>query len=173
MDPISWLIEAVDSLLIAPYRWPKNPIIGWWLGTVFVAMWCTILGEMTLSFAFWANRSHVKKVSQEMVERHNQSINALKAGNKDAYKAINKLANEAYSKTFFLQLAMASSSLWPVPLALAWMQTRFSGINFPLAFSAPVVGETIKYPFVFIPIYILSRIVFGKIKHYRTFRRVP
>ena len=52
MDPISWLIEAVDSLLIAPYRWPKNPIIGWWLGTVFVAMWCTILGEMTLSFAF-------------------------------------------------------------------------------------------------------------------------
>jgi hypothetical protein len=97
-----------------------------------------------------------------MVERHNQSMNALKAGDKGSYKAINKLANEAYGKTFFLQLAMASASLWPVPFALAWMQSRFSNVHFPLPFNMSLIGDSVSYPFVFIPLYILTRMLFGK-----------
>ena len=142
----------VDAFLIAPYRWPDIPDVGWWLGTTLLAAWCTILGKITLILAYRVNHSHVKEIEREMVDRHNQSVNALKAGNKPAYKAINRLANEAYGKTFFFQVAMACSSLWPVPFALGWMQARFSGVDFLL----PFTEETVSYPFVFIPLYIFT-----------------
>ncbi|MCP4665013.1 MAG: hypothetical protein GY849_01500 [Deltaproteobacteria bacterium] len=160
MDPISWIMKGIDSFLIAPYRWPGDPVVGWWLGTLLIAMWCTLLGEMTLALAYRANRRRMEAVSQEMVERHNQSLNALKSGNKPAYKAINRLANEAFGRSFFLQMAFACSSLWPVPFALGWMQTRFSDVDFPLLIDDMTVG----YAFVFIPLYVLVRIFFNKIK---------
>ncbi|MBW1797133.1 MAG: hypothetical protein JRJ21_01740 [Deltaproteobacteria bacterium] len=164
MDFFTWLMELVDAFLIAPYRWPQDPVLGWWLGTFILALWSTILGEITLAIAFRANRSHVKETTREMTEYHDRSMNALKAGDKGAYRAINKLANEAFGKTFFLQIAMASASLWPVACALGWMQTRFSNIRFPLPFDMPLLGETAGYPFIFIPLYILTRIIFGKVK---------
>jgi hypothetical protein len=166
MDHIALFVDMMDSFLIAPYRWPKNPMVGWWVGTFILAVWSTILGELTVALAFRANRSHVREAVQEMVERHNQSMNALKAGDKGSYKAINKLANEAYGKTFFLQLAMASASLWPVPFALAWMQSRFSNVHFPLPFNMSLIGDSVSYPFVFIPLYILTRMLFGKARKY-------
>ena len=57
------------------------------------------------------NVRHVKEDLEETSLRHTQSMNVLKAGDKESYKAINKLANEAYGKTFFLQVAMAAASL--------------------------------------------------------------
>ena len=106
-----------------------------------------------------------------MDQRHSESMNALKAGDKAAYKAINSLANEAFGKSFFLQVAMASASLWPVPCALAWLQIRFSSIRFPLLFDLPLIGNSVGAPFIFIPLYILARIIVGKIKGKRS--RVP
>jgi hypothetical protein len=163
MDAISWLVTGVDSFLIGPYRWPEDPVVGWWLGTFFLALWSTILGKMTFALAGRVNRFHVDAVSQEMVDRHRQSIHALQAGEKHAYKAINKLANDAYGKAFFLHIAMAASSLWPLPLALGWMGTRFSHIEFPLLFALPGFGKTVGYPFIFIPLYVLVRIMVGKV----------
>jgi hypothetical protein len=98
-----------------------------------------------------------------MSRRHGQSMNALKAGDRAAYKAINKLANEAFGRSFFLQVAMASASLWPIPCALAWLQIRFSSIRFPLFFDLPFIGDSVGYPFIFILLYILARIILGKI----------
>jgi hypothetical protein len=162
MDPLTWLIGKVDSVLIAPYRWPSNPLLGWWLGTSLLALWCVLMGEITSALAYRVNRSHVKGVSQELIDRHTQSMNALRAGNKEAYKAINQLANDAYGKTFFLQIAMAASALWPVPLALSWLQSRFAGIRFPFPIALPLVGGSVTYPFIFILLYILARVLFLK-----------
>jgi hypothetical protein len=145
-----------------PYRWPDNPLAGWWLGTCALALWAVLLGEISLGIAVRFNRFHIQSLEQDMVDRHHQSINALKSGDKLAYRAVNKLANEAYGKTFFLQLAMACSSLWPAALALAWLQTRFSRVGFPFLTESRTVG----YPFIFIALYILVRILFGKIKPY-------
>jgi hypothetical protein len=164
MDLIAWIVGRADLFLIAPYRWPGNPVAGWWLGTSMLAVWATVLGEITVALAFRANRSYVREVAREMSDRHDQSINALKAGDKDAYRAINKLANEAYGRTFFLQVAMGASSLWPVPFALAWLQTRFSGVDFFLPLKVPIIGDSVTYPFIFLPLYVLARIVFGKVK---------
>ena len=166
MDFLIWLTQRADIFLIAPYRWPENPLIGWWLGTFILAVWSTVLGEITMALAFRANRSYLKDLSQKMVQRHIQSLNALKAGNQAAYTDINRLANEAYGKTFFNQLAMAASSLWPAPFALAWLQCRFSDVTFPLPFTLPLVGEAVSYPFIFIPFYILTRLLFGKTREH-------
>ena len=100
----------------------------------------------------------------ETARRHDQSMNAMRAGDKVAYKAINKLANEAYGKTFFLQLAMAAASLWPIPLALAWLQLRFFRVDFPLPVELPFLGKSVGYPFVFLPAYILVRIAWNHVK---------
>ena len=162
MDSIRWAVELIDFLLITPFRWPDNPIAGWWLGTFCIALWSTLLGEFTAALAFRVNRSYVTEIAQEVLNRHNQSMNALKGGDKPAYKAINKLANEAYGKAFFMQLAMASASLWPVPFALGWMHIRFSSISFSLPFNVSYIGNSVGYPFIFIPIYIFVRIIIRK-----------
>ncbi len=166
VESLTWFVALIDPVLIAPYRWPSDPILGWWVGTTLVCLWCTLLGELTMALAFRANRSHIKAVVREMGQRHDQSMNALKAGDRGAYKSINKLANEAFGKTFFLQVSMAAASLWPVPFALGWMQSRFAGIDFPLPAEIPGLGEGVGYPFIFIPLYVLTRIAFGKVKKY-------
>ena len=162
MDIVSILINGIDQFLITPYRWPKNPMLGWWLGTVILAFWTTLLGRMTMALVMRVNLRHVQEGLEETSLRHTQSMNALKAGDKESYKAINKLANEAYGKTFFLQVAMATASLWPIPLALGWLQLRFSDVRFPLPPDLPFIGNSVGYAFVFIPLYILVRILVGK-----------
>jgi hypothetical protein len=100
-----------------------------------------------------------------MVRMHNLSVFALLSKNKKAYTSCNKEANDAFGKVFFSQIALGISSLWPVPFALAWMQTRFLDVSFALPISMPVIGDSVGYPFTFILIYILTYIVFGKVKH--------
>jgi hypothetical protein len=41
------------------------------------------------------------------------------------------------------------------------MQTRFQGVEFALAWPLDLLfGDCVAYPFIFIPMYILARIVF-------------
>lgn len=168
MDFVTGLINGVDQILIAPYRWPQNPVLGWWLGTFILALWTTLLGRMTMSLVMRMNLSHVKEGLAETSMRHNQSMNALKAGDKESYKAINQLANEAYGKTFFLQVAMAAATLWPIPLALGWLQLRFSEVRFPLPLDISLMSNGVGYAFVFIPLYILVRILTAKVINLRS-----
>jgi len=162
MDFVSGLINGIDQILITPYRWPENPMAGWWLGTSVIALWSALLGRITMALVMHVNLRHVREGLAETTLRHTQSMNALKAGDKESYKAINKLANEAYGKTFFLQIAMAAASLWPIPLALGWLQLRFSEVRFPLPLEIPFLGGSVGYAFVFIPLYILVRILIAK-----------
>lgn len=82
-----------------------------------------------------------------------------------SYKALNKAANDAWGRHFFTMAAYSGGILWPVPFALAWMQTRFQGVEFELVFPLNrLLADNVGYPFIFIPMYILARIVF---KHLR------
>ena len=168
MDIVSGLINGIDQFLIAPYRWPNNPMLGWWLGTLILALWSTLLGRVTMALVMRVNLRHVKEGLEETSLRHKQSMNALKAGDKESYKAINKLANEAYGKTFFLQVAMAAASIWPIPLALGWLNLRFSAVKFPLPLNISILGDSVGYAFIFIPLYILVRILVGKVMKSRS-----
>ena len=67
-------------------------------------------------------------------------MEALKAGDRPAYEAANKLANEAFSKSFFMQLTLSATFFWPVFFALGWMQYRFLEIEFPIPGTGLVPG---------------------------------
>jgi len=160
------LMNQIDGALIFFYRISDVPIIGYYLGTFVLALLCVVIGQLTISLAFLANRRRIDADNSNMVRMQNLSIKALAAKNKGAYKAFNKEANEAFGKVFFMQIALAAASLWPVPFALAWMQTRFAEVEFPLPVTLPILGDTVGYTFSFFPILILAFMLFGKAKRY-------
>ena len=160
MDYIEYVINKIDPFLIAPYRWLEDPILSWWLGTFILAVWATIVGELTLAAVFRINRSTVKERMDQTDMYHQRSINALKSGDKRSYRAINRLANEAFGKSFFLMIAMGISSLWPAFLAAAWLQKRFGDILFHF----PLIKGGITFVPYFIVCYLLSRILVGQLK---------
>ncbi|MBW1721691.1 MAG: hypothetical protein JRJ78_06475 [Deltaproteobacteria bacterium] len=157
MDYIDWLLIMVDDFLIGPYRWFHHPLLGWWAGTFILALWASILGELTLAVAYRVNRSAVNERLEETSLYHQRSLNALKSGDKKSYKAINRLANEAFGKSFFLMMAMGMSSLWPAFMAAAWLQKRFGDIRFPF----PFVENGLNFVSYFIVCYIMTRILVG------------
>ena len=127
----------IDTLLIYPFRLPDSALAGVLLGTLVICALCIIIGELTAAGLFFAHKHYHTTLRKEMVDAHNSSVNALHAGSKEGYKAINRLANEKFGKYFFAQAAMGTASLWPLPFALWWMSLRFEGVAF---FTLPLTG---------------------------------
>lgn len=159
MDPLYWLLAQADPFLIAPYRWLGSAVPGWWLGTAVLCLWCTILGEATLAVVKRLNRVHLERQLNLMSEGQSKSWEALKSGDRLAYKGFNNQANESFGKSFFMQVAMGSSSLWPAFLALAWLQWRFGAVNVPF----PGTPWSMSYATAFIPVYIIMRVAWSLI----------
>ena len=155
----------IDQFFIFFFRFTDNPLIGYYTGIAVLSLISVILGEFTISIAFRFNKKFIDHDNSEMIKMQNLSIHALVAKDKTHYKACNHEANEAFGKVFFTQIALASSSLWPVPFAMAWMQTRFGDVAFMLPGKILFIGDSVGYAFTFIPMYILIRILFSKIEH--------
>ena len=149
----AWL----DELLIAPYRWPDDPITGLWLGTAVLALWAVLAGSLTMKLVYRVNRRHVTATGDEVAKMHEASMNALRGGDKEAWRGINRLGNEAFGKAFFLNIAMGASSLWPAFFAAAWLRMRFENVPFLTPF-----GE-INYAAGFIILYIVTRVLLSSI----------
>jgi hypothetical protein len=164
MDPIAWFLIKIDPLLIAPYRWFVNPLCGWWVGTFFLALWAGVLSELTLAAAYRANRGQIARNWQHTRYYHSQSFKAKQAGDEKAYTGINRLANEAFGKSFFLFAAMGMGSLWPAFFAAAWLNKRFGDIVFELPLWPGGVELNFLAPFVVL--YIAARMIIGRLKRY-------
>lgn len=160
MDYLKSILSAVDFLLIIPYRWIDDPILGWWLGTFILGIWASILGELTLAAGYRINRSAVSQRLDETSYYQERSLNALKSGDKRSYKAINQLANDAFGRSFFLLMAMGMSSLWPAFLAGAWLQSRFGDLRFFF----PFFNDGLNFVPFFIICYILARFLVSGVK---------
>lgn len=168
------VLRFLETLMIAPYRSVANPVAGFFIGTTCLAMVTVMLGEVVISISIRLNRRHLDTLTRNIVHHEALSMRAYAEGDKTSYKALNKVAHDAWGKHFFTMAAYSAGMLAPVPFALAWMQHRFHGVDFimgwPLQF---VFGETISYPFIFILLYILCRIVFKYIRpHLPYFKNV-
>lgn len=162
MDPLYQILAVVDPVLIAPYRWPADPMTGWWLGTALLCLWCTLVGEATMALVFRVNRRFVQRAAQDVSRLQEQSFKALEAGDKASYKGINKLANDAHGKAFFLQIAMGASSLWPAFFGAAWLMHRFSDLGVLIPLTPWAVGPLPAY----VALYLLVRVAFSRFKRY-------
>ena len=150
-----------DPALIAPFRVFGDPLTGFWVGCDVLALWCVLLGRATLAALERAGRSYYTRLDNEMRRSHDLSMEALHAGDKQAYLAINSMAHERFGKHFFARAALGMGSLWPVPFALGWLASRFEGIDL---FILPLLDKPVGYPFVFILLYIIERITFGRLE---------
>jgi len=164
------IFEFLDPWMIWAFRITDNPYVGFAIGIFWICLLATILGELCMAAIYFMNAKHFAKVNRDMVGHHNLSVKAIQVKNKEAWKACNSIANDAFGKNFFSHIALFASSLWIVPFAIGWMFYRFGEVEFVV----PLIGE-VGPPFIFIPVYIFCRWGFGKVKHhiplFRTIKR--
>jgi len=155
------LYAAFDPYLIWFYRITGYAFVDFLIGTFILALITLMIGEFTISLAYLANRKDIAKHIGDAVRYQNISVDAIEAGNKKAYSAANKVANEAFGKSFFQQIALSAGFLWPVPFALGWMHFRFADVDFRVIFTNWTVG----YAFVFFPLCVLAYLAIKRIKY--------
>ena len=161
-----------DSILISFYRITGFSLVDYFIGTTILAFLCIVIGELSVSLAIRFNRRYLDSMSREMKEKEMLSMAAYRAGDKAGYKSLNKEATDVWGKHFFTMIAYSAGILWPIPFALGWMQTRFSEVQFDLAFPLSLIfGKSVGYIFTFIPIYIFCRIVFKYMRPYLPYFR--
>ena len=156
-----------DAFLIFFYRLTGIPIVDYLIGTLFLSFLCVIIGELSISLALKFNKRHVDQMTEEMLEKERLSLVAYQSGDKDSYKALNKEATDVWGKNFFTMVAHSAGILWPIPFAMGWLNTRFADVSFPVAppFSF-FLKDGVGCMFSFIPMYILSRILFKYMRPY-------
>lgn len=164
VSAFSQFYYVIDPYIICFYRMTGIGIVDYMTGTFCLSMMAVVVGELTISLALRFNTGYLSGLSSQMTEKEMLSIQAYESGNMAGYKALNKEATDAWGKKFFAMMAHTAAILWPVPFALGWVQTRFGGIEFPIAFPFSLVTDTVGYSFSFFPIYVLARIVFGKFR---------
>lgn len=151
---------ALDVLFVWLFRLPLPSVAAFCAGLVLLALVLTVVGELCMAGAYFANRKHFARIAHEMTVNNNNSIRALARRDKTSYKACNALANEAFGQSFFSGLALFAASVWPVAFALSWLSFRYGGLEFPVPFTSHAVGVN----FLFIPLYVAVRYVFSKAK---------
>ena len=166
------LFYHVDGFLVFFYRITGVAPMDYFIGTFVLAMICVMVGEVSISLAIRFNKSYIDDLNREVDEKEALSIQAYEQDDKRSYRALNKDATDAWGKKFFTMAGYSAGLLWPIPVALGWMQTRFHGVEFPLAYPLSLlIDRSMGYIFSFIPIYILSRIIFKYLRPYLPYFR--
>ena len=155
------IMRFIDPVLIVPFRIVDEPLMGFFLGVFILGLLAVAVGDLTLSGAIRFNRRYLQDLTHTISHMEALSIQAYAAGDRHSYKALNQESNDAWGRYFFTMAAYSAGMLWPVPFALGWMQTRFQGVEFELVWPLNLlIADSVGYPFIFIPLYILARIVF-------------
>jgi hypothetical protein len=161
MTSLTAILTMLDPWFIAPYRWPSSAIGGYLLGTVILALQCVLLGDLSALAVAFLNRGHIGKLQQAMDKHHTLSETALRLGDKESYKAVNRQALDAFGHSFSLGAAIFSVSIWPMPFALAWMHLRFADAPLGLPMGVPFLGKTLHYVASFLVLYIAVRLAYS------------
>ncbi|MCL6611515.1 MAG: hypothetical protein K6T66_08250 [Peptococcaceae bacterium] len=156
---MDWWLK-LDGILIGLYRITGWPVPDYFIGTFLLAMITVVIGDFTTSLVFRANRGYYTRLNARLAELHELSMTALRLKEKSEYKAVNREANDTFGLLFFSMFGLSAAYLWPVFFALAWMQTRFAGISFPLF----IKGWTTGYFFTFLVCYLIARVIFAGLK---------
>jgi hypothetical protein len=160
--------QLLDPYLIWFYRLTGHAGVDFVIGTLGLASIALLVGEVTVFLAFLFTRKNHNRYTAEATKYQDLSMDALKAGNKEAYKAANTLANDAFGHTFFQQLTLSAAFLWPVFFALAWMQYRFLEVEFPI----PGTSYALGYIGGFILIYIAAYLILKRLPWFRRIQEI-
>jgi hypothetical protein len=165
-------LMVLDPYLIWCYRITGQAWIDFFIGTFILALLAVIIGEFTISLAYLAARKRIDKVTDETIRYQNLSIDALTSGDKEAYRAANRLANDAFGHSFFMQIALSAAFLWPICFALAWMSYRFSELEFPVPYLHFSFGYIAVFLFLFVTAYFVFKPVKYRIPYFRRIKEM-
>lgn len=154
--------QSLDVFLVNMYSISGSPVLDYFTGTLLLALIAVVIGDFTTSLVFRTNRSHFTHLNSRLAELHELSMSALKLKDRTNYHAVNREANDTFGLFFFGMAGLSASYLWPAFFAVAWMQTRFSDIAFPLF----LTGWNANYTFTFLVSYLLMRLLFSSLKPY-------
>lgn len=126
------LILFLDAALVAPFRWLEAPLPAYWLGSTLLGLLAAGVGRLCLGLARRVNRRALRRAEARAEHYGGRTTEALRQGDAAAYRALNRLGNEAFGRAFFLQLGTGVAALWPLPAAAAWLALRFEGLRLPL-----------------------------------------
>ena len=151
VDILSSFYCLADSFLILFYRITGIPLADYFTGTFFLAFLCVVIGEFSVSLALRFNQRYIDEMTTEMETKEKLSMQAYRSGDRASYQALNKEATDVWGKRFFTMVGYSAGILWPIPCALGWMQTRFQGVEFEIAFPLSLIfGKSVGYIFTFI-----------------------
>jgi len=159
--------QALDPYLIWFYRISGQAAVDFVIGTLVLAGICLFIGEVTVTLAFLCAGKRLGEKTAEAEKYKDLSIDALKAGDKEAYQAANQLAKDAFGHTFFQQMALSSAFLWPAFFALAWMQYRFLEVEFPIPGTPWSLGYIGTFIIIYLAAYFLCKRVKNKVRNFR------
>jgi len=160
--------QALDPCLIWCYRLTGLAALDFIIGTLVLAGISQIIGKVTVSLISLITQKRLGEKAAEADKYQNLSMDALKAGNKEAYLAANQLANEAFGHSFFQQAALSAAFLWPVFFALAWMQYRFLELEIPI----PGTNWSLGFIGAFIILYVPAYLVLKRLPWFHRFREI-
>jgi hypothetical protein len=159
---------VLDPYLIWFYRLPGNAYAGFFLGTFVLALICLFLGDITFFLAARLQGKHLDDIATEASKYQDLSIDAAKAGDKATFKAANKLANDAFGRSFFSLMALSMARLWPTPFALAWMQYRFLEVEIPI----PGTNWSLGFIGAFIITYVMAYLALTRLPWFRRIKAI-
>lgn len=162
----------LDPYLIWFYRITGHARIDFIIGTFTLALMAVIVGELNIALAYLAARRRIERVTDEAVRYQNLSFDALTAGDKAAYRAANRLANDAFGHSFFMQIALSAAFLWPAGFVLAWMSQRFWDLEFPLPFIPYALGYIGVFLILFIAAYFVFKPLKSRIPYFRRIKAI-
>jgi hypothetical protein len=160
--------RVLDPYLIWSYRLTGYGWLDFIIGTAVLAALCKLAGDLTVVLVSFLTRNRVDRYAEDALKYQQLSMDALKSGNKEAYTAANKLANEAFGHSFFQQFTVSAAFLWPVFFSLAWMQYRFLDLEIPI----PGTRWSLGFIAAFIPIYVATCFVWKRARGSGFIRRI-
>jgi hypothetical protein len=159
--------QSCDPVLIWFYRITGYAPVDFVIGTAVLALIAVVLGEVTLALVFLVAKKPVEQITTEARKYQDLSMEALATGDRQSYEAANQLANEAFGKSFFIQIGLSGAFLWPVGGVLAWMGYRFNGLVFPIPLIHISLGYIGIFILLYIPVYMLFSRAKRKLPYYR------
>ncbi len=155
------LLQTLDSLLLAPFFLPEDPLIGYWLGCSVLAAVSVAAGFATSSLLRKMNQRFLATSSENALLRQSEALAARRIGDEEAYQAANNLANEAFGRWFFQSATIGIAGLWPAFLAAGWLSTRFDHV----VFSLPFTGTSISFVGPLVLCLVLWRLLVSIVQH--------
>jgi hypothetical protein len=150
----------MNAFFLSFYRVTGMALADYLLGTLILALFAVLAGEITISLVYLVNRDHIQILNDELTRFNGLSKKADEAGLERAYTACNRSANDAYGRLYFNQFGLSAASLWPAFFALDFMQKNFSAVSLPVAFT----GMKANYVFMFIVCYVSAKMIFKRLK---------